>query len=72
MFDGYLLLLIGFYFSSEIPKIEQLSLVTGKNNHCTIKGYTERNMIQQQHVDKGNLNKCILKASVDTIMCLAK
>ena len=32
-----------------------------------IKGYTERSMIRPQHVDKGKLNKCILKAIVDTV-----
>ena len=31
-----------------------------------IKGYGERNMVRLQHVDKGKLNKCILKASMDT------
>jgi hypothetical protein len=28
-----------------------------------IVGYAERNMIRTQHVDKGKLNKCMLKAS---------
>jgi len=29
-------------------------------------------MIQPPHVDKGKLNKCILKASVDTVFCLTQ
>ena len=35
-----------------------------------IKGYASRSMILPQHVDKRNLNKCILKASVDTVFYL--
>ena len=34
--------------------------------NITLKGYTERNMIQLQHVNKGKLNKCILKVYVVT------
>jgi len=33
-------------------------------------GYTERRMIRPRHVDKGKLNKCLLKASVETVSCL--
>ena len=29
-------------------------------------------MIQPQHISKEKLNKCILKASVDTVFCLTQ
>jgi hypothetical protein len=37
-------------------------------NYCKIKGYAERSMICLQHVDNGELNKCILKACVNSIL----
>ena len=29
-------------------------------------------LIRSQHVDIGKLNKCILKASIDTVLCLTQ
>jgi hypothetical protein len=40
-----------------------------KCNFFSLMIHAERSMIQPKHVDKGKLNKCILKASVDTIFC---
>ena len=36
------------------------------------KGLCRTSMIWPQHVDKGKLNKCILKESVDTVFCLTQ
>ena len=68
---------------SMIPKYHSATFVTGKTKMCSLKvakymsvhfylkrkGYAERSIIRPQHVDKGKLNKCILKASGDIVLC---
>jgi len=48
----------------DLHYFEHLSRFTIIIGQCRAKDET------MQHVDKGKLNKCILKANVDTVFCL--
>ena len=48
------------------------TLITYGTNQFAIKGCPERSRIRPQHVNKGKVNKYILKASVDTVYCLTQ
>ena len=54
----------GFYGRTDGSVIISLRNFVGEG---IIKDYAERSLTRQQHVDKEKLNKCILKASVDTV-----